>query len=399
MAVRRLFVISAGTSRTADARQYPAGNESDGIHDPGQAWNALTVGAYTEKVRITEPALDGWKPVAPKGDLSPCTTTSLIWQHEWPIKPDLVLEGGNAAIDPARAQVDTPDSLSLLSTHFEPLVKLTCTTGDTSAAAALAARMAAQIHARYPNFWPETVRGLMVHSAEWTPAMLSRYPKKLSAHVHRNLLRCFGFGVPDLGRALWSASNSLTLLVQDALQPFEKDKSKDMHLHKLPWPARELRELGETRVTMRVTLSYFIEPNPARRGWRQRHRYASHGLRFEVNTPTESLKEFRHRVNRAALDAEQGSRGSGDPADWILGPDLRARGSVHSDEWRGTAVELARREHIAVYPVIGWWRERHQLGRWQQAARYTLIVTIRTPRTDVDIYTPIETVVAPPISV
>ena len=55
-----------------------------------------------------------------------------------------------------------------------------------------------------------------------------------------------------------------------------------MHLHDLPWPRDVLEDLGETPVEMRVTLSYFIEPNPSRRGHRSRYRYESHGLRFDV---------------------------------------------------------------------------------------------------------------------
>ena len=38
---------------------------------------------------------------------------------------------------------------------------------------------------------------------------------------------------------------------------------------------------------MRVTLSYFIEPNPSQRG-NSRYRYQSHGLRFDVKRPTET---------------------------------------------------------------------------------------------------------------
>ena len=49
----------------------------------------------------------------------------------------------------------------------------------------------------------------------------------------------------------------------------------------MPWPLDELEQLGETQVEMRVTLSYFIEPNPSSRGFRSRYRYESHGLRFE----------------------------------------------------------------------------------------------------------------------
>src|SRR3546814_7093768 len=60
----------------------------------------------------------------------------------------------------------------------------------------------------------------------------------------------------------------------DALLPFRKDgsaiKTRDMNLHRLPWPRAELAALGELDVELRITLSYFIEPNPGERGWTRR---------------------------------------------------------------------------------------------------------------------------------
>jgi hypothetical protein len=41
----------------------------------------------------------------------------------------------------------------------------------------------------------------------------------------------------------------------------------------LRWPHDVLAELGATLVRLRITLSYFIEPNLGRRGWKKRHRY------------------------------------------------------------------------------------------------------------------------------
>ena len=118
------------------------------------------------------------------------------------------------------------------------------------------------------------------------------------------MLRRYGWGVPDLGRALMSASNDATLMVEDALLPFRKDgsviKTRDMQLHRLPWPRDELRALGNLEVELRVTLSYFVEPNPGERGWTRRHRYASHSLRFAVKRSLETLPQFRQRINRAA---------------------------------------------------------------------------------------------------
>ena len=52
----RLLVVSAGNVDDPNAwPQYPHSNDTDGVHDPAQAWNAVTVGAYTALVRITDP--------------------------------------------------------------------------------------------------------------------------------------------------------------------------------------------------------------------------------------------------------------------------------------------------------------------------------------------------------
>lgn len=96
----------------------------------------------------------------------------------------------------------------------------------------------------------------------------------------------------------------------------------------------------------------------------------------------------------ARAEEEEGQEYQGDAADWELGPQLRHLGSVHSDWWKGTASDLANRNMIVVYPVVGWWRERHHLGRWNRHARYSLIVTIQTPSEEVDIYTPVQTQIA-----
>lgn len=391
---RHLFVISAGNTDMADHIQYPNSNLTDQVHDPGQSWNALTIGAYTDKVTITEPQFNGWGSLAPAGDIAPGTTTSLTWmRNKWPIKPEVVFEGGNAAIDQGRTQVDYPNSLLLLTTDRPNPGRSFTWIADTSAASAQAANMAAMLSNAYPDFWPETLRALTVHSAEWTDQMKAAYPNSTKTE-RESLLRTCGYGVPDLNRALWSASNHLTLIAQDELKPFEGNKMKQLNIHNIPWPTEVLRNLGETEVKMKVTLSYFIEPNPARRGWQYKFRYQSHGLRFDVKTPTESLDQFATRLNRKRWDEELGRRtatSSGDSGQWYFGEHIRSKGSIHSDTWVGTAADLAERAQIAVYPVVGWWREKHAEGHTQKKARYSLVVSISTPSTDIDLYTPVET--------
>ena len=394
---RRLILLPAGNSQLWSRRYCPNSNLTESIHDPGQAWNALTVGAYTMKTTVNPDVYPDWKPVAPAGGLCPASTTSLRWEDQWPLKPDLCMEGGNMAVDPSTGHPDYyVNDLQLLTTNRILMHRLLTVTGDTNAATALAARMAVIIQAEYPQFRPETIRALMVHSADWTHAMQRQEEHSTSRQAIRNLLRTYGYGVPNLDRALWSARNELTLVVQDSLQPFDRQSngqtaSRDMHLHPLPWPHDVLRELGNTLVELRVTLSYFIEPNPGERGRGRRHRYASHGLRFDVNTPTETYDDFRRRLSTAAREEEEDyvSPTSSDAENWLLGPILRHKGSIHSDRWKGMAVDLASRGIIAVYPVIGWWRERPRHERWGRRAYYSLIVSIYTPKINIDIYSPV----------
>lgn len=387
---RRLFFVSAGNIGPGAGRNYPEQNHTASILDPGQSWNAITVGAYTELTEIDEPSYAGWTCVAAPGNLGPTSATSFVWLPRWPIKPDIVMEGGNMAVSPKRTEADFPDSLSVLTTYFRD-ERMFTSSGDTSAANAAAARYAAIVRGQYPELWPETVRALLVDSAEWTAPMQRELDGARNAKAVEFLLRCFGFGVPNLERALWSAGNSLTLIAQDELQPFTGDRSNEMNLHTLPWPRAELERLGEVTVELRMSLSYFVEPNPARRGWKDRHRYASHGLRFAVQKPAESVPSLRKRVNQDAREEEEEVDAEGDSDGWLLKPNLRGKGSLHHDRWRGTAAELALRSHVAVYPVIGWWRERQALGRSESRARYSLVATIRTPSTAVDIYQPVAT--------
>lgn len=399
----RLFFVSAGNTDPGKRHLYPDSNDTDPIQDPGQAWNAITVGAYTDRVTYDQVKFPGYAPVAQAGDLSPSSTTSLTWDKPWPYKPDIVLEGGNLIAHQERPLVMDPDDMLMLTTAHATTGRLLVDFCETSAATAQAAGLAAALQAEYPTLWPETIRGLMVHSAEWTDRMWAAFGDTKTDHGRR--LRRYGYGVPSLTRARDSAKDSLTMIIEQTIQPFTKEgsdiKTKDMGLHSLPWPKEQLLELGDTKVTMRVTLSYFIEPKPGRReGFvKHRHRYQSHGLRFETKRPNETLDDFRKRVSQAARTEEEEFEAVGDASGWELGPKLRTRGSLHCDWWSGTAADLANSGVIAVYPVSGWWRESKG-NDWSKESRYSLLVSIKAESvkvpvslfapTVIDLYTPVK---------
>lgn len=389
---RRLIILSAGNIKDQNAwNGYPDSLSTNLIHDPGQAWNAITVGAFTEKTDTNEPTLQA---VANSGELSPFSTTSASWDKVWPLKPDVVFEGGNLGKNIHDGFIGTVPSLNLLTTHFNPTERLFTTTNATSAASALCARMAAKLMVAYPSLIPETIRALIVHSAAWTESMRHKYlpanktPTKID---YVNLIRHCGWGVPDIEVAKWSASNSLTLIVEDAIHPYKKEKgegvkTRDMNLHSLPWPKEELEALGATIVQMRVTLSYFIEPNPSARGTASKFHYPSCRLRFDVRRASESTEDFLVRVNAAAILEEDAHQISTKDPDWKLGEQNRHKGSLHQDIWEGTAADLASRGFLAIYPAMGWWRTRPKQERFNFPVKYSLIVSIRTPETEVDIY-------------
>lgn len=346
----RLVFSSAGNVLLDAGYLYPEVNFTSTVQDPAQAWNAITVGAMTQRVAFDRSPASGrmdWMPVAPANDLSPESSTSRLWDgKQWPSKPDFVMEGGNWAVPPAGGMPEDVDELGLLTTDRPVLTAaalpnrpITSTRG-TSPAAVLGARLAAEVWREYPDLWPETIRALLVHSCRWTDEMRSRCSAGTARENAKDLLRTYGYGVPSRERALHSAGNALTMVVEDTIQPYKlvqgAPKTNMLRLHRLPWPEEALEELGLTgvNVRLRVTLSYFIEPNPGERGWSGRYRYASHGLRFAVRTADESDVGFEKRINKAAR--EDGEKGfHSDSQEWAIGPDEASTGSVHSDVWSG----------------------------------------------------------------
>lgn len=396
----RLFVLAAGNVQN-NQQDHIAASDLEVIHDPAQAWNALTVGACTDRARIADPDYESWTPVARPGDLSPYSSTSVSFSRPWPIKPDVVFEGGNLAFDGQDGFQAGLPSLSVLSTYYKPQQGLLVPSCATSAASASVARMACRIGRAYPNMWPETIRGLLVGSARWSDRMKTYLPPGASQSARQTFVRRFGFGVPNEARATRSARDALTLIAQNVIHPFEDGGLREIHLHDLPWPQTELARLGQANVTLRVTLSYFVEPNPGRRGWKLRHSYASHGLRFAVKGALEDVDSFHARLNKLARDEEETGppTGRGADANWFLGSQIRHRGSLHSDHLQLTAADLAERGAIAVFPVSGWWKEFPKRDRSQIGARYALIVSIETDEVNADVWTPVAQMVGIPITV
>lgn len=394
----RLFCVATGNVPTPGGqyrvRSYASLNRDWPAESPAQAFNVLTVGAYTN----FGPPGAGVQVVAPDGDLCPTSRTTVGWRHHRAIKPDIVMEGGNHRknVD-GRTSVSSPE-LRLITTGHDVQTAILATTGQTSAATAAAAGLAGRILSAYPRLRPETIRALMVHSAEWTDAMLDRLQGPRDRKESWDpVLRAFGFGTPDEGRALTSLSNALTLVVEDELQPFlprarQATILNEMKYFQLPWPTQCLRALGATEVELKVTLSYFMEPNPSLESQGRMDRYMSGRLSFFVKPPDDSHQQAMSRVN-GLIELDDGEEELPRFVDegWMLGAQRRNRGSIHHDIWSGPANDLALRGGIAVYPRKGWWADRKD--RADGHIRFSLVVSISTPESENDLCAEVQNII------
>lgn len=401
---QRLFVISGGNvDNWQDWLNYPDSNLVSSIYSPAQAWNVLTVGAYTKKVECLGDNGQLHEVLANRNDLSPFATTSLLWKGRKgsPLKPDIVMEGGNLYknTDPdPRFQLSPHSDLEIISTNGNYEARgLFDSYSGTSPATALAARLAAIVAAEHPEYWPETIRGLLVQSAQWTDEMENRFQDV------EDRIRVFGYGVPNLQMMRWSVDQGVTFIAQNHIQPFKEGADgpifNEMHIYNLPWPRETLLNMGELDVKLSVTLSYFIDPAPGRYDNYSAYNYASAGLRFDLNNIDESEEQLRNRISQQVNEEDKRNVVRNNTQRWGIGIKKRTRGSIHKDYINTTAAELASCNKIVVYPVSGWWKNRKKLKCYENMMRYSLIVTLETAETELSLINEIETAISPLVEI
>jgi hypothetical protein len=142
---------------------------------------------------------------------------------------------------------------------------------------------------------------------------------------------------------------------------------------------------------MKVTLSYFIEPNLTGKAATRPDTYRSFGLRFDMKKRTETSAQFRSRIS--ASQEKDGTEPDAEASCWLLGPKAIQAGSLHCDLWRGRAIDLAGHDAIAVYPVGGWWKSHIGQRRMSDKGRYSLVISLHAPGQAVDLHAEVATMV------
>ncbi len=371
----RLMLVAGGNIQnvenlTQDSYQDCCINHK--AQSPSQALNAITVGAYTEKVVDTEEGRNGVI-LAPPQEISPFSRTSCNWTSRR-IKPEIVMEGGNVLMHRIKGALYSRD-LSLITTSNNLNHSFACFNA-TSAATALAARLAVRIQTTYPDLSSLAIRALMIHSAEWTEGMM-RHPKD-------ERLCMYGYGVPSESHALNSRNNYATYIFENSIVPYGAGSNGNLkyagfQLLDLPWPTEVLQNMGEELVRLKVTLSYYVDPAPGKRGRLNRYRYHNASLNFDLKAPTESIDSFVARHNK--LETAQNTATTA-ASRWEIGIRKRQSGTIQSDWLECTAAELAECGQIMIYPGPGWWKEQ-KFDKIENLIKYALVVSIETTETPI----------------
>jgi hypothetical protein len=117
-----------------------------------------------------------------------------------------------------------------------------------------------------------------------------------------------------------------------------------------------------------------------------------------VRRPEDSIDSFRKRINAKAREVGETPVPLATDQGWFFGANQQqSSGSLHTDIWTGSAIELASKEAIAVYPVAGWWKNRPSYDQSAEGVTYSLIVSIESPSVEIDLWTPIAQQIAPQI--
>lgn len=242
-----VIIVSAGNEHPE--RKYPQPSrlpphpehlleEGLTVRRPAEALNVLTVGSITT-ANDPHPGHPGIRGATGKRTASPFTRAGALRNV---IKPDLVEEGGDLAIDTQLDRWTSNAGLRIPTTgpDYATDGKLFTYSDGTSVAAPKVAHLVARLLATMPDAPANLVRALLVNSAS--------YPEGAQNYKKEQKLRLCGFGVPDLDRASYCTDSRATLF-------FTGEIAIDaVHVFDIPVPDELSTGKGKKRIT--VTVAY-----------------------------------------------------------------------------------------------------------------------------------------------
>jgi hypothetical protein len=231
-----IFVIAAGNSER-DISKYPevllSKTKDRRIIDPGTASLAITVGSIYSRI-YQESLSDIYFP-------SPITRVGPGLQGM--IKPEIVELGGGGYGEETDVVVFEP--------HYIKKGRLFSLVCGTSFSAPKVSHYLAKLVSKFPNGSINLIKALLLSSAEIPrerPGKLQSFKISDPLKNSKHLLNIYGYGKPNLEKALNSFSNSVVLLHDGSI------RVKRVQLFPIYLPAEFVQQTGDRNIS--VTLVY-----------------------------------------------------------------------------------------------------------------------------------------------
>jgi subtilisin family serine protease len=286
-----LFVVSAGNLYISSnwnrslgvkehieaGREYPNYLDRSGakIANPGVSYFALTVGSVAKE----DFEDNDYKSLAGKDRVSPFSRTGLgMWNC---IKPDVVEFGGDFAKNKLSTELITNEATSpeLVNSTLYGASATGKDSCGTSFSAPKVSYIAAKLQAEHPDESAQIYRALIVQSA--------RLPEHCFHNPTFNDFTYYGYGIPDVNRALNNSESRITFIQSGKVKP----KMADIYRVEIP---NDLRGEGKDfRILVEITLAFTAKTRMTRK---KSHSYLSNWLEWKTSNYNEKFSSFRNRT-------------------------------------------------------------------------------------------------------
>ena len=242
-----LFDPVSGAAR----HHYPNdfAQEFTNIKSPAESMNNFTAGACAANFEAgvtTGIAIDGTFPAIYTSKFHYNYHDGILnktQRNKYLKKPDVIYNGGDWD------HTGDPSVVGLKHISARTGEYFSKNTG-TSFSAPLMANLAARISKNYPELRMQSIKALMVNSAE--PPALSNFFDALPPSVTDHVL---GYGIPNQIECLFSDDNSVTMILEDGISP-DRIKSFDLNI-----PEYLLtKENASTVLEIKIALCFSFEP-------------------------------------------------------------------------------------------------------------------------------------------
>jgi Subtilase family len=282
-----------------------------GLLDPAPAALALTVGALCpDHGQGAKPSTERIDVIPIGGPDKPSPLTRAGPGPMGMVKPELVAPGGSLSVDLLTSRVDMHDpSTQVIGAGIAGTSNLLAADAGTSCAAPLVSNAALRILGRYPQLSANTVRALLLCSAEKTETVIEGLTDAKNREQQRRLT---GYGRVSAERAEVSEDHRAVLVAESEIT------IDDVHLYTVPIPLTFFSPGGYRRMT--VALAYDPPVRATRLDYLASHMeiHAYHGaslqqVRNAYTHPQENEDEEPVELREFRLDLQPSSarRGKG----------------------------------------------------------------------------------------